>query len=385
MASLGLTVLLPNANTAPRFEKLGYLLHFQSTLRESQNPLYPQAPRSSGPAASLRFALKEVARELERTIEELTKLGDTAVANKDNDRADRIFFRILDGLQNTNCLSVRLQWAALSKMALFYHDIGNEPDSQKALRILSSLSTSTGHKPKTKNSNINPYRMLSYSLIKTSKTLHSSFIKSDVSSVDAVIRSPALYQSIRCENPEVFQATLEAILKGAAYGTAQGAPSGEANSWASFSTATLDSDESINSRDTLGRSPIFVAAALGKENHCEDLFEAGARVDDRDCNGRTLLTVAAGQNLLETAKRILAVKAEEVNPINLWDTSTPLQAAAAAGHPEMVRLLVQHGAGLRTPCLWDGGKTAVQIARENGHEEIARETVTKRLLKSWSS
>jgi hypothetical protein len=322
---------------------------------------------------SLGFALKEVARELEWTIEGLTKLGDAAVANKDNDRADRIFLHILDGLQSTNCLSVRLRWAALSKMALFYRDIGNEPRSQKALRTLSSLSTSTEHRPKTKNSNINPHRMLSYSLIKTSKALHSSFVKSDVSSVDAVVRSPALYQSIRCENPEVFQATLEVIVKGAAPNTAQGALSGEVDSWASFSTATLDSDESIHSRDTLDRSPIFVAAALGKESYCRDLFEAGARVDDRDCNGRTLLTVAAGQNLLETAKRILTIKIEEVNPLNLWDTSTPLQAAAAAGHLEMVRLLVQHGADLRTPCLWDGGKTAVQIARENGHEEIAQE------------
>jgi hypothetical protein len=210
-------------------------------------------------------------------------------------------------------------------------------------------------------------------LIKTSKTLHSSFIKSDVSSVDAVIRSPALYQSIRCENPEVFQATLEVIVKGAAHSTAQGVLSDEVDSWASFSPATLDSDESINSRDTLDRSPIFVAAALGKESHCMDLLEAGARVDDRDCNGRTLLTVAAGQNLIETAKRILTVKIEEVNPLNLWYTLTPLQAAAAAGHLEMVRLLVQHGADLRTPCLWDGGKAAVQIARENGHEEIAQE------------
>jgi hypothetical protein len=372
-ASLWLVVLLLNANTVARSEKLGYLLHFQSTLRESQNPLYPQAPISSGPAASLGFALKEVARELEWTIEELTKLGDTAVANRENDRADRIFLHILDGLQSTNCLSVRLQWAALSKMALFYRDIGNEPRSQKALRILSSLSTSTGHKPKTKNSSINPHRMLSYSLIKTSKTLHSSFVKSDVSSVDAVIRSPALYQSIRCENPEVFQATLEVIVKDAAYSISQGTPTGEVDSWASSSTATLDSDESINSRDTLDRSPIFVAAALGKESHCKDLFEAGARVDDRDCNGRTLLTVAAGQNLVETAKRILTIKIEEVNPLNLGYTWTPLQAAAAAGHLEMVRLLVQHGADPRTPCLWDGGKTAVQIARENGHEEIAQE------------
>jgi len=373
VASLRLAVLLLGANKAARSEKLGYLLLFQSTLRESQNPLYPQASRASGPAVSLGFALKEVAKELEWTIEGLTKLGDAAVANKDNDVADRIFLHILDGLQSTNCLSVRLQWAALSKMALFYRDIGDEPRSQKALRILSSLSALTEHKPKTKNSNINPHRMLSHSLFKTSKMLHSSFVKSDVSSVDAVIRSPALYQSIRCDNPEVFQATLEVVAKGAAYSTAQEALSGEVDSWASLSTATLDLDESINSRDTLDRSPVFVAAALGKESHCKDLFEAGARVDDRDCNGRTLLTIAAGQNLLETAKRILTVKIEEVNPLNLWYTLTPLQAAAAAGHLEMVRLLVQHGADPRTPCFWDSGKTAVQIARENGHEEIAQE------------
>jgi hypothetical protein len=39
----------------------------------------------------------------------------------------------------------------------------------------------------------------------------------------------------------------------------------------------------------------------------------------------------------------------------------------------MVRLLLQHGADPRTPRLWDGGKTAVQIVRGNGHEEVAQE------------
>lgn len=346
---------------------MSQLLLSESTLRETLVALYPQAPRSSGPVTSQGFALQAVVRELEWTIEELTELADTAVTNADNDGADRIFLNIWDGLQSTNCLCVSLRCAALSKMALFYRDIGNEPRSQRALRSLSSLATSTGYSPEIRDTKINPHRMLGHSLVRTSKSLHASFVKSGASSVGAIIRSPALNQSVRFENPEVFQATLDAVENKAAYLAAQLVQDHCRN------RDTAGSDECINTRDTLDRSPLFIAAALGKESHCMELIDAGARVDERDCNGRTILTVAAGRGLVNVTKRILSLRIEEANPVNLVYTSTPLQEAAAAGHEEVVRVLLEHGADPRTVRFWDGGKCAVDLAKENGFEVIAKE------------
>jgi hypothetical protein len=346
---------------------MSQLLLSESTLRETLVALYPQAPRSSGSVTSQGFALQAVARELEWTVEELTELADTAVANGDSDNADRIFLNIWDGLQSTSCLSNSLRYAALSKMALFYRDIGNEPRSQRALRSLSSLATSTGYAPEIKDAKINPHRMLGHSLVKTSKSLHASFIKSGVSSVDAVIHSPALIQSVRCENPEVFQATLDAVENKAASLAARVVQDHQRH------YGTTDSDEFVDTKDTLGRSALFVAAALGKEIHCKNLLDAGARVDERDCNGRTILTMAAGRGLVNTAKRILSLRIEEANPGILGDTSTPLQEAAAAGHGEVVGILLEHGSDPRTARFWDGGKSAVDLAKENGFKTIATE------------
>jgi hypothetical protein len=83
--------------------------------------------------------------------------------------------------------------------------------------------------------------------------------------------------------------------------------------------------------------------------------------------------VAAGRGLVNTTKRILALRIEEVNPVNLGYTSTPIEEAAAAGHGEVVKVLLEHGADPRTVRFWDGKKCAADLARENGFEGIAKE------------
>lgn len=344
------------------------LLLSESTLRDTLVSLYPQSSRSSGPVTSQGFALQAVAKELEWVIEELTELADMAVTNADNDRADRIFLNIWDGLQSTNCLSASLRYTALSKMALFYHDIGNETRFQRALRSLSSLATSMGYSPEIKDTEISPHRMLGHSLVRISKSLQSSFLKNGTSSIGAVIRSPALHQSIRCENPEVFQATLDAVENKASYLAAQVIQDHRRN------LDSTSSDEHVNTRDTLGRSPLFLAAALGKENFCMALLDAGARVDDQESElGRSILTMAARRGLVNLTKCILSLRPKEVNPMNLTCTSTPLQEAAAAGHEEVVSILLEHGADPRTERFWDGEKRAADLARENGFEGIAKD------------
>ena len=56
---------------------------------------------------------------------------------------------------------------------------------------------------------------------------------------------------------------------------------------------------------------------------------------------------------------------------NEWSVlfGTVLHAAAAGGHLEMVRLLVEQGADLRR--VDGGGQTAAQVAAANGHVTVA--------------
>lgn len=88
---------------------------------------------------------------------------------------------------------------------------------------------------------------------------------------------------------------------------------------------------------------------------------------DPNVKYRTLY-VAVQQGDPEDVRKhiLLGVDINEVNDTYLW---TPLHKAASMGHLEIVRILLEHGADLSPKDKW--GKTALEQAEAEGHEEVA--------------
>jgi ankyrin repeat protein len=217
--------------------------------------------------------------------------------------------------------------------------MGSEPRMQKALRQLSALDAKA-----RLDLEFDPSALLACSLLKTSPVVASSFASQGTSAIGTRVRCPALHESLRCENPQVIREVLRIVL----------------------TEKQQDPDEGLDSRDTLGRTPLFLAAALGNEELCDSLIKAGANVDAADYDGHTVLEVAARNGLLRTVSTLLELGANVNQPI-IRDGMTPLQAAAALVHAEVVECLLRHGAKEAVST----EKTATLLALENGHYNIA--------------
>lgn len=155
---------------------------------------------------------------------------------------------------------------------------------------------------------------------------------------------------------------------------------------------------------------IFEAAAVGEVARLAELIDGGGDVDEHAADGFTPLQLAAffgqaevvdvllarGADVGTAARnpmRVQALHSAVAGPDSGVDRATvariaralveagadvdarqhggftPLHAAAANGHEDVVRLLLDHGAdpGATT----DDGKTAADFAAERGHPELA--------------
>ena len=119
-----------------------------------------------------------------------------------------------------------------------------------------------------------------------------------------------------------------------------------------------------NARDEEGRTPIFSAVLGGSLALLGLLLEGGADVNARDARGWTALHYAADDVLPEMASLLVARGAD----VNARDDegNTPLSRAvfSARGRPEVVRLLVKHGARDDQPNR--AGETPRQLAERLG-------------------
>jgi ankyrin repeat protein len=129
----------------------------------------------------------------------------------------------------------------------------------------------------------------------------------------------------------------------------------------------------INVKDKNGRSPLSLAAGEGHFTVVDRLLEEKAKVNITATGwneGRTALQAAAGGGHLAVIERLLEENAE-VNAVVVKEYGrTALQAAAEGGYFAVVERLLEENADVNAAAFVDKGRTALQAAAEGGHLEV---------------
>jgi len=157
-----------------------------------------------------------------------------------------------------------------------------------------------------------------------------------------------------------------------------------------------DGRADINRRDKDGRTPLSCACEGGIDaSVIRRLIEAGADIEAKDDSHRTPLSWASKMGHMSVVRELIDHKADidstsgwplkeqdgvdengELVPVFTPDLGwTPLAAAAARGHLDIVRLLAERGARLDVVTSAHG--RPVKLACRNGHEAVALYLVEK--------
>lgn len=123
-------------------------------------------------------------------------------------------------------------------------------------------------------------------------------------------------------------------------------------------------------RNPGGWTPLMIAAAERQVDAVRALIDAGANVNAGNALGRTALMFAASYGQTEIVRLLLAAGARPSVAPTDGDGVTALMAAAQHGHLAVVDLLLAAGAD-PTPRT-RGGERAVDLARQAGHDAVAR-------------
>ena len=127
------------------------------------------------------------------------------------------------------------------------------------------------------------------------------------------------------------------------------------------------------SQDEDGRTKLYVAAKNNKIEEAKKMIErannlniASELVNKDDNDGNTPLLWASTDGHLQMAKLLITNGAEVDKASNYGDT--PLIAASYHGHLEVVKLLIEHQADVHLKDI--DGDTALDEARERGRTAI---------------
>ena len=153
----------------------------------------------------------------------------------------------------------------------------------------------------------------------------------------------------------------------------------------------LEAGANVSVANDYGATPMSEAAVASNPAVLEALLGAGADVDSSNADGQTaLMVVARGGNV--AAAKVLIEAGADVNAREQRKGQTALMWAVAQSHPEMVALLLAHGAGVdvgstanewerlvtaepRQKNLMPGGFTPLLYAARQGCLECAKQLV----------
>lgn len=111
------------------------------------------------------------------------------------------------------------------------------------------------------------------------------------------------------------------------------------------------------------------ACSDGDVSTVRKLLREGKSVNETTEEGESLLSLACSAGYLELAQVLLAMHAN-VEDRGIKGDCTPLMEAASAGHPDIVKLLISHGAEVNAQS--STGNTPLMYACSGGHEAVVR-------------
>jgi len=122
-----------------------------------------------------------------------------------------------------------------------------------------------------------------------------------------------------------------------------------------------------------GFTPLHWAVISGRTNLVYWLLEKGATVDPVDPDGNTPLHKAAVFNRLACAEMLLAHGADLSAYARKYGALylAPIHFAAEEGHPEMVKFLLEHGAGVNMLTKGKNVITPLHMAAAKGRTKVA--------------
>jgi len=132
-------------------------------------------------------------------------------------------------------------------------------------------------------------------------------------------------------------------------------------------TWLIEKGASVNLAALDRTTPLMAAAFTGNVQIMQTLLDAGAEIDTADQVFKTAMIYAAAQGHAP-AVRLLLDRGVAVNRL-YYHNLTALMWAAGYGQADCVRLLLERGADRALKD--DRGKTAADIAREQGYAEVA--------------
>ena len=121
----------------------------------------------------------------------------------------------------------------------------------------------------------------------------------------------------------------------------------------------------VNTVDRAGNTLLIQAMRSDVPELIDYLLQRRARVNTRNRNGETALSIAAYTGNLPQVKRLVEAGAE----VNFYGW-TPLAYAAYNGHLEIVDYLLKHGAEVNAKT--QNGSTALFFAARFGHLEVVK-------------